>query len=498
MNVALQSNLNALERFFQENQVCRLPQDPALVVKGIERNTCSYFKSNASPLKISFVNADSQGKDINVIFKVGDDLRQDMLVLQIIGIMDQIWLREGLDLRMITYRCLSTGKHQGLVQMVPNSTTLAKIHKRSGILGPLKEDTIKKYFQHLQSHPDNYQKVLDNFLYSCAGWCVVTFILGVCDRHNDNIMVTDNGQMFHIDFGKFLGHSQKFGSIKRDRVPFIFTTEMEYFITEGGERPQRLREFVELCCRAYNIIRRQSPLLIALLELMLNAGLPELRTVEDLKYMHNNLRPQDSDPEATSYFTRKIEESLQCLPVKLNNLIHILANMSLSETAKTVSQINLVDPSRNTKNLLKSVAKTSVRKGGTFLTSLGKDLSFTAGREKSPAVQLNVTFTNQTLSILVKHLNNVYFPDGSKPLADVEMSLIPDLYEPSLRRLKAKSKSASPIFNEIVKYRVPQLEGRVLRLVVRSEGRFLAALTVPLDHVRLNEDVWYLLGKSTA
>ncbi|NXB62427.1 P3C2G kinase, partial [Struthidea cinerea] len=330
----LNVELSSLQQFFQEVKVCRLPLNPALVVQGIEADSCSYFTSNAFPLKISFINANAPSGNINVIFKIGDDLRQDMLVLQIIRVMDSIWLQEGLDMQMIIYRCLSTGKGQGLVQMVPDATTLAKIHRESGLIGPLKENTIKKWFHHHHPVESSYQEAVRNFFYSCAGWCVVTFILGVCDRHSDNIMLTKAGHMFHIDFGRFLGHAQMFGSIRRDRAPFIFTSEMEYFITEGGKNPQRFQEFVELCCRAYNIVRKHSQLLLNLLEMMLHAGLPELNSIQDLKYVYDNLRPQDSDLQATSYFTRKIKESLECFPVKLNNLIHTLVQMSVGSSAK--------------------------------------------------------------------------------------------------------------------------------------------------------------------
>ncbi|XP_029819247.1 phosphatidylinositol 4-phosphate 3-kinase C2 domain-containing subunit gamma [Manacus vitellinus] len=330
----LEVELDRLQQFFQEVKVCRLPLNPALVVQGIEADSCSYFTSNAFPLKISFINANAPSGNINVIFKIGDDLRQDMLVLQIIRVMDGIWLQEGLDMQMIIYRCLSTGKGQGLVQMVPDATTLAKIHRESGLIGPLKENTIKKWFHHHHPLESSYHEAIRNFFYSCAGWCVVTFILGVCDRHSDNIMLTKAGHMFHIDFGRFLGHSQMFGNIRRDRAPFIFTSEMEYFITEGGKNPQRFQEFVELCCRAYNIVRKHSQLLLNLLEMMLHAGLPELNSIQDLKYVYDNLRPQDSDLQATSYFTRKIKESLECFPVKLNNLIHTLVQMSVTGSAK--------------------------------------------------------------------------------------------------------------------------------------------------------------------
>uniref|UniRef100_A0A673MCQ1 Phosphatidylinositol 4-phosphate 3-kinase C2 domain-containing subunit alpha-like n=1 Tax=Sinocyclocheilus rhinocerous TaxID=307959 RepID=A0A673MCQ1_9TELE len=316
--VVLLEGLERVQSFFQKNS-CRLPITPSLVAKELN------VKVNTLVFEV-FPNSLS----VLTVIQVGEDLRQDMLALQMIRIMDRIWLQEGLDLRIVNFKCISTGKDKGMVDLVPSSETLRKIQVEYGVTGSFKDKPLAEWLRKYNPAEDEYEKASENFIYTCAGCCVATYILGICDRHNDNIMLRSTGHMFHIDFGKFLGHAQMIGSFKRDRAPFVLTSDMAYVIN-GGERPtSRFQLFVDLCSQAYNLIRKHSNLFLNLLSLMTQSGLPELTEVQDLKYVYDALQPQTTDAEATIFFTRLIESSLGSVATKFNFFIHNLAQLRFS------------------------------------------------------------------------------------------------------------------------------------------------------------------------
>ncbi|CAG2244141.1 PIK3C2 [Mytilus edulis] len=261
--------------------------------------------------------------------KVGDDLRQDMLTLQMIRIMDRLWLKQGLDLKMITFSCLATGPKKGMVEIVTESDTLRKIQVSSGVTGSFKDRPIKEWLQKHNPTELEYQKAVENFTRSCAGYCVATYVLGICDRHNDNIMLKQSGHMFHIDFNKFLGDAQMFGNIKRDRVPFVLTSDMAYVINNGEKQNNKFQEFVDMCCQAFNILRKNTNLFLNLFALLSKSGIPGIHK-DAARYIQRVLLPGQTSVQASAIFTRMIEESLKSVFVQFNFFIHNLAQLKFS------------------------------------------------------------------------------------------------------------------------------------------------------------------------
>jgi microsomal dipeptidase-like Zn-dependent dipeptidase len=57
-----------------------LPIDPRMVCCGVKVDKCRVMSSAKLPLWLVFENADPLGEDVMVMFKAGDDLRQDTMV----------------------------------------------------------------------------------------------------------------------------------------------------------------------------------------------------------------------------------------------------------------------------------------------------------------------------------------------------------------------------------------------------------------------------------
>ncbi|XP_051956820.1 phosphatidylinositol 4,5-bisphosphate 3-kinase catalytic subunit alpha isoform isoform X2 [Xyrauchen texanus] len=293
------------------------PLNPVHQLGNLRLEECRIMSSAKRPLWLNWENPDIMSELLftnnEIIFKNGDDLRQDMLTLQIIKIMENIWQNQGLDLRMLPYGCLSIGDCVGLIEVVKNSHTIMQIQCKGGLKGALQfnSNTLHHWIKE-KNKGEAYDRAIDLFTRSCAGYCVATFILGIGDRHNSNIMVKENGQLFHIDFGHFLDHKKKKFGYKRERVPFVLTQDFLIVISKGIQECTKTKEFErfqEMCYKAYLAIRQHASLFINLFSLLLGCGMPELQSFDDIAYLRKTLALEKNQQDALEYFTKQMNDA---------------------------------------------------------------------------------------------------------------------------------------------------------------------------------------------
>nr|CAH65240.1 hypothetical protein RCJMB04_11a21 [Gallus gallus] len=302
------------------------PLNPSIILTEVCVDQCTFMDSKMKPLWIVFNNEETGGGGVGIIFKNGGDLRQDMLTLQMIQLMDVLWKQEGLDLRMTPYGCLSTGDKTGLIEVVMHSDTIANIQLNKSNMAAtaaFNKDALLNWLKS-KNPGDALEQAIEEFTLSCAGYCVATYVLGIGDRHSDNIMIRETGQLFHIDFGHFLGNFKtKFG-INRERVPFILTYDFVHVIQQGKtNNSEKFERFRGYCEKAYMILRRHGPLFLHLFALMKAAGLPELTCSKDIQYLKDSLALGKTDEEALKHFRLKFNEALrESWKTKVNWLAH--------------------------------------------------------------------------------------------------------------------------------------------------------------------------------
>lgn len=190
----------------------------------------------------------------SLIVKTGSDMKQEQFATQILGVIQNIWALEKVDLCIQTYTVVVTGRFSALIETLKTAKSIHQIKKKlQEKEGP---GTLGEYFKEKWGDKSEPR---ENFFRSAVGYSLVSHLLQIKDRHNGNILIDGEGRMVHIDFGFVLGAHPGFYAV--ESAPFKFSPE--YAAVIGAERMSRFEaEFL----KGFIALRKHSESIVTLVE----------------------------------------------------------------------------------------------------------------------------------------------------------------------------------------------------------------------------------------
>lgn len=241
------NHLNNPKKFLMEEfhkyQPITLPYEPSLKIVDVDLKSIITKTSYTKPVIITFSveNDDREISEIKLLFKK-ESVMNDVTVLNLMTLCDII-LGEyiGSDFCVVVYPIMPLSKNAGMIELVDKAETVHDImDKNSTIL------------QHILERNENkiIKDILDRYMFSLVSYTLHSYFLGLGDRHLENIMITDGGEIFHIDFGFILG---------TDAYP-LSSTEIKLnsgmLDVIGSSDGERYKRYLSLCSMGIVVLRK--------------------------------------------------------------------------------------------------------------------------------------------------------------------------------------------------------------------------------------------------
>ena len=308
------SEINKINDWLINKNVC-IPWDHTLKCLSILPESFEVIPSKTRPMKIGILVRTKylQEMVVNVLLK-REDVQKDYLSIIISKWINKI-CHKHVDIK--TYHVLPVHSSFGIIEMVDNVVSLYDVSKKYGT-------NLYKYIT--ERNPERSINVIrTHFIRSCVGSCISSYLLGLGDRHLENILLTSDGKIFHIDFDYLLGEDPKHVSVE-----MMITEDMLEMM--GGRNSIHFKTFQRECEQAYVKIRQRSNLWYFLF-MYLHLKYPDKYSEKDVEsYLIDKLVPGESNINANTEIVKIIRNSSELYFSKyVTNWTH--------DISKNISQI---------------------------------------------------------------------------------------------------------------------------------------------------------------
>jgi phosphatidylinositol kinase/protein kinase (PI-3 family) len=191
--------------------------------------------SKEKPKKIGVIGTDKNVYNFLLKCDTYGDLRKEQRFIEFAGLCNKMLEMDSeaskRNLRLRTYAIVPLSRNTGLIEWINNTTTLKSVvgeyWKKQNIKGEMND--IKRKAQELnmgETHtkiwttvkndvkpvlgnwfadhylvPDIWYEARLNFTKSTAIWSMIGYVIGLGDRHGDNILIHQHtGEVTHVDF----------------------------------------------------------------------------------------------------------------------------------------------------------------------------------------------------------------------------------------------------------------------------------------------------------
>uniref|UniRef100_A0A8K9WXX9 Phosphatidylinositol 4-kinase beta n=1 Tax=Oncorhynchus mykiss TaxID=8022 RepID=A0A8K9WXX9_ONCMY len=255
---------------------------------------------------------------LSVIVKCGDDLRQELLASQVLQQLQIIWEQERVPIWIKPYKILVISSDSGMIEPIVNAVSIHQVKKQSQM-------SLLDYF--LQEHgthtTEAFLTAQRNFVQSCAGYCLICYLLQVKDRHNGNILLDAEGHIIHIDFGFILSSSPR--NLGFETSAFKLTNE--FVDVMGGLDGDMFNYYKMLMLQGLIAARKHMDKVIQIVEIMQQGSqLPCFHGSSTIRTLKERFHMSLTEEQLQVLVEQMVDGSMRSITTKLYDGFQYLTN----------------------------------------------------------------------------------------------------------------------------------------------------------------------------